>query len=102
MYQYHGEATLPATDVNYFRNHLTEYTILDVRNASEAKSDPKPAGAINILLPALRERAAEVPSNKPVMVHCAEGYRSAAASSILQSVQPNTEVYDLGEAIQEL
>lgn len=101
VYQQRGDATLASTDVDYFRDHRSEYTILDVRNASEAKSNPKFDGAINIPLPELRERATEVPTNKPVVVHCAGGYRSAAGSSILQSTRPDAEVQDLGEAIKD-
>ena len=74
---------------------------MDVRNASEVQHEPKFDHAINIPLPELRERISDVPTDKPVVVHCAGGYRSAAASSILQSAQPKAEVYDLGEAIKE-
>jgi rhodanese-related sulfurtransferase len=36
------------------------------------------------------------------VVHCAGGYRSAAASSLLQSaLKDKVKVYDLGEAIKD-
>ena len=57
--------------------------------------------AIHIPLPELRERLSEIPFNKPIVVHCAGGYRSAAGSSILQNAfGGRTEIYDLGEAIK--
>jgi len=42
-----------------------------------------------------------VPASKPILVHCAGGYRSAVGASILQAALPNATVYDLGEAITE-
>ena len=101
VYRQSGEATLSGTDVDYFRNHRSEYTIVDVRNASEAKDNPIFEQAINIPLPELRERVAEVPTDQPIVVHCAGGYRSAAGSSIIQRALPETQVHDLGEAIKE-
>jgi len=31
----------------------------------------------------LRERAGELPTDRPIVVHCASGYRSSTAASIL-------------------
>ncbi|NVO33412.1 rhodanese-like domain-containing protein [Hymenobacter lapidiphilus] len=93
-------ATLPQLDVEQFRQHPKHYTVVDIRNASEAKAEPLFAGALNIPLPELRERAAEIPAGKPVVVHCAGGYRSAAGSSIVAPALPGTTVFDLGEAVK--
>ncbi|WBA44160.1 MBL fold metallo-hydrolase [Hymenobacter canadensis] len=95
-----ADATLPQLDVERFREHPEQYTIVDIRNAAEAKAEPLFAGALNIPLPELRERAAEIPTGKPVVVHCAGGYRSAAGSSIVAPTLPGTTVYDLGEAVK--
>ena len=73
---------------------------MDIRNQSETKAEPLFAGALNIPLPELRERATEIPTGKPVVVHCAGGYRSAAGSSIVAPELPGTEVFDLGEAVK--
>ena len=94
------EATLPQLDVDAFRAHPECYTIVDIRNASETKAEPLFANALNIPLPELRARAAEIPTDKPVVVHCAGGYRSAAGSSIVAPKLPGTEVFDLGEAVK--
>ncbi|MGZ3776664.1 MAG: protein-tyrosine phosphatase family protein, partial [Mucilaginibacter sp.] len=53
-------------------------------------------------LPELRERLNEIPTDKPIVVHCAAGYRSAAATSIIACNIKNVPVYDLGEAISEV
>ncbi|GAB3199609.1 glyoxylase-like metal-dependent hydrolase (beta-lactamase superfamily II)/rhodanese-related sulfurtransferase [Pontibacter aydingkolensis] len=88
-------------DLSSFKQNKDEYTIVDIRNESEVKSGKFFDKAINIPLPELRERADEVPTDKPVVVHCAGGYRSAAGSSILESKLPNVKVLDLSEAINE-
>ncbi|UYZ60943.1 MBL fold metallo-hydrolase [Hymenobacter latericus] len=93
-------ATSPEVDVEQVRQHPEQFTIVDIRNRTEAKQ-PVFDNALLIPLPELRERAHEVPADKPVLVHCAGGYRSAAGSSILKAVLPNVPVYDLGEAITE-
>ncbi|MES2387256.1 MAG: MBL fold metallo-hydrolase [Bacteroidota bacterium] len=75
------------------------YTILDVRNHGEVKTRRIFTGAISIPLPELRERLAEIPTDKPIIVHCAAGYRSAAAQSIIEAGMPGLKVSDLGDAI---
>lgn len=94
------EATLPKLDVDAFRAHPDRYTIVDIRNASETKAEPLFANALNIPLPELRERVQEIPTDKPVVVHCAGGYRSAAGSSIVAPALPGTPVLDLSEAVK--
>ncbi|SDY47280.1 MBL fold metallo-hydrolase [Hymenobacter psychrophilus] len=94
------QETMPEIDVEAFRQHPENYTIVDIRNASEAKAEPLFAGAINLPLPELRERVGEIPAGKPVVVHCAGGYRSAAGSSIVAPALPGTTVLDLGEAVK--
>jgi hydroxyacylglutathione hydrolase len=56
--------------------------LLDVRNPREYASKHI-AGSLNIPLNHLQERIAEVPRNRRVAVHCAGGYRSSIAISIL-------------------
>ena len=57
--------------------------ILDVRAEREFESK-RIEGSLNIPLNRLRARTAEVPKDRPVVVHCAGGYRSAIAASILE------------------
>ena len=94
------DATLPVLDVAAFRQHPAQFTIVDIRNPVEHRDEPIFVGSLNIPLPELRERAGEIPTGKPVVVHCAGGYRSAAGSSIVAAALPGTEVLDLGEAVK--
>jgi len=56
--------------------------LLDVRSPSEWERKHIP-GSLNIPLNRLQERIAEVPCNSRIAVHCAGGYRSSIAVSIL-------------------
>ena len=57
--------------------------VLDVRNPPEWKQKHI-EGSVSIPLNHLRERLGELPRDRPILVHCAGGYRSAIAASILQ------------------
>jgi rhodanese-related sulfurtransferase len=93
-------ATSPTVDVEKVRSQPEAFTIVDIRNRAEAQT-PVFDNALIIPLPELRERAHEIPTGKPVLIHCAGGYRSAAGASIAQQALPGVEVLDLGEAITE-
>ena len=90
----------PDIDVAQVRQHPEAFTIVDVRNRAEAKV-PIFDHALLIPLPELRERAHEIPTDKPVLLHCGGGYRSAAGTSIVQNALPGATVLDLGEAVLE-
>lgn len=90
---------LPDVDMDHFRAHPNEYTIVDVRNRSEIRDKQLFSGAMAIPLPELREHVRDIPTDKPILVHCAAGYRSAAGSSIIREALPGAVVYDLGERI---
>ncbi len=93
------EGVLPKMDLARFREHPAAYTVVDVRNRTEVEHAPIFADAINLPLPELRERTDEIPTDKPIVVHCAGGYRSAAGSSLIAAALPDATVYDLGEAV---
>ena len=93
------EKLSPVLDLETFREHPDRYTIVDVRNESEVKTGKFFGQSINIPLPQLRDRVQEIPRDKPVVVHCAGGYRSAAGSSIVEAALPDVEVLDMSEAI---
>ncbi|EOR93401.1 Metallo-beta-lactamase family protein [Arcticibacter svalbardensis MN12-7] len=94
-----GSIKMEEIDLDQFSNSRTAYTIIDVRSSAEAQEQPIFDHAVNIPLPELRERLDEIPVGKPIVVHCAGGYRSAAASSIIAE---NTldKVFDLGDQIK--
>ncbi|HZB89034.1 MAG TPA: MBL fold metallo-hydrolase [Terracidiphilus sp.] len=56
--------------------------VLDIRNPREWQTAHIP-GSVNIPLNHLQERIAEVPRTRRIAVHCAGGYRSSIAASIL-------------------
>lgn len=88
-------------DKEVFQAGQNEFTIVDIRNTSEMKNGKLFDQAMSIPLPELRERAGEIPTDKPVVVHCAGGYRSAAGSSILENMLP-VKVMDMSEAVTAL
>lgn len=58
-------------------------TVLDVRRASELAERGQIPGALHIAYERLLSRVSEVPKNKPVIVYCRSGNRSAYASGLL-------------------
>jgi hydroxyacylglutathione hydrolase len=59
-------------------------TVIDVRNQDEWDGGHIP-GARHVMLGYLDDRAGEIPADKPVIVQCASGNRSAVGASILQA-----------------
>lgn len=88
-------------NLNDFKKNPENYTIVDIRNKSEVDEGKIFETAIAHPLNELRKTADEIPTNKPIVVHCAGGYRSAAGSSILQKKLKNITVYDLSDAVKE-
>jgi len=57
--------------------------VVDVRTEREW-SEQRIDGSVNVPLSRLAERLDELPRDRPLVVHCASGYRSAIAASLLQ------------------
>jgi rhodanese-related sulfurtransferase len=74
-------------------SQTTKPFVLDVRTPNERRA-ARLAGSRHIPLPQLRQRLAEVPADRPVVVHCEGGYRSAIAASLLAAAG-RTNVSDL-------
>jgi len=60
-----------------------EAILVDVRAPGE-REQKHVAGSIALPLNHLAERAGELPRDRPLLVHCAGGYRSSIAASLLQ------------------
>jgi glyoxylase-like metal-dependent hydrolase (beta-lactamase superfamily II)/rhodanese-related sulfurtransferase len=60
--------------------------LVDVRSTGEWDQEHIDAAA-NLPLSQLRERLDELPSDRPLVVHCAGGYRSAIAASVLRQAR---------------
>jgi phage shock protein E len=58
-------------------------TVLDVRSEAEFRGGAYP-GAVNVPLQALSAKLGRIPKERPVVVYCASGSRSAMAARILR------------------
>ncbi|MDA0739608.1 MAG: MBL fold metallo-hydrolase [Nitrospirae bacterium] len=67
--------------------------VLDVRTEREW-NEGHIDHSVNIPLPHLVERLHEVPTDQKLVVHCASGYRSSIAASLLEKIR-KTEAIDL-------
>ena len=77
-------AGLPELAPAWVATHLPELTILDVRSPEELQApDGHISGSLNIPLQELVHRCQEIPSNKPLVVVCHSGSRSALATQQL-------------------
>jgi glyoxylase-like metal-dependent hydrolase (beta-lactamase superfamily II)/rhodanese-related sulfurtransferase len=87
--------------IEKFKTDKNAFTIVDIRNPSEIKSRKIFENPVEIPLYELRERLDEIPTDKPIVVHCETGFRSAVGSSNIRSkANGKTPVFDLGEAVK--
>lgn len=85
----------PRIDAERARSLLADGGVLvDVRSSAEFDMGHI-AGATNIPVGQMRRRAEELPADRPVIVYCLSGHRSARAARTLTGTG-RTEVYDLG------
>lgn len=82
-----------------FKTQKDNYTIIDVRNKNEVKEGKIFENAISIPLNELRDSKDKIPKDKPIVVHCAGGYRSAIGSSIISNITDDVAVFDLSDAV---
>jgi rhodanese-related sulfurtransferase len=90
-----GGVISPAQYVAQFS--AVEHVLLDVRTVGEFQSGHI-AGAANIPVEVLAARLAELPKDKPIVLYCRSGNRSAQAARLLRSAG-YADVYDLGGII---
>ena len=96
-----GNSEMENFDSTQLRADEKAFTIVDIRNQSEKNANTTFANSIHIPLHELRERVHEIPVNKPIVVHCAGGYRSAAGSSIIKyKLKQAPKIFDLSEAVK--
>ena len=93
--------TTEKLDLADFKKNPDHYTIVDIRNTGEVEEGKFFESAISHPLNELRSSASEIPTDKPIVVHCAGGYRSAAGSSILQKKLKGVTVYDLSDDVEQ-
>lgn len=101
---YVGDTNL--VDMNVFPvesdilNHH-EYLFLDIRQENEHHENKAFEHAQNMPLSILRESMDSIDTDRPVVVHCAGGYRSAIGASIIAAAHPDLEVYDMSVRIKK-
>src|SRR6185437_15187885 len=78
-----GLSTSPHVGPKSLNGHRNG-VVLDVRGAGEWKDGHLP-GATHIYLGDLPARAAELPHDRPIVVHCQGGTRASIAASILRA-----------------
>lgn len=88
-------------DETTFDPEENKFTYIDVRMPSEVEQETVFKNSINLPLQELDQRISEIPTDKPILVNCASGYRSAAASSMIQKLLPAAQIYDLGAHVEE-
>jgi rhodanese-related sulfurtransferase len=71
--------------------------VLDVRAPAE-RAQKRIDGSVHVPLTRLLDRMSEIPADRPVLVHCAGGYRSSIAASLLQRAR-RTNVSELAGGI---
>jgi len=77
-------AGLPELSAAWVVAHQSEVTLLDVRSAEEFNGpDGRVAGSLLIPLPELESRSGELPADRPLVVVCHSGSRSALATQQL-------------------
>ena len=77
-----------------FMDGKQPHTLVDVRSADEFRDGYIP-GAINIAVHEISAKLNKIPKDKPVVVYCRSGSRSAHAAQSLMAAGYG-EVYDLG------
>jgi sulfur dioxygenase len=77
-------AGLPELTPAWVAEHRQLLTLLDVRSAEESEGpDGRIPGSLLVPLPELEQRSAEIPADRPVVVVCHSGSRSALATQQL-------------------
>ncbi len=74
---------MPVDELHYRILEGAQLQLVDVRRPGEYDNGHVP-GAINVTLAHLEQEVSSLNSNRPTAVICASGYRSSAATSILQ------------------
>jgi hydroxyacylglutathione hydrolase len=80
-----ASATTPVVDFSKMAAEIDtdQFTVLDVRGAAEYEASHIP-GAIHIAHTRVEPRLTEVPTDKPVLVHCRSGNRASFVAALLE------------------
>jgi hydroxyacylglutathione hydrolase len=100
LYEKNDGESMEAFEAEEFTGNEEEFTIVDIRSEKEFSENPLFHQAINIPLPDLKDRVSEIPTDKPIVVHCGTGYRSAIGSSIVHHQIKDQKVLDMGSHVK--
>jgi hydroxyacylglutathione hydrolase len=81
----HTMRVMEQISVDELQANRDAYHVLDIRGLTEHEAAHIP-GALHIHAGYLIDRVAEIPGDKPVVVHCVSGDRSSFATSVLLSL----------------
>jgi len=81
----HGSIIEEIIDIKNFTNQPEKYTINDVRNKSELKENKIFAKSLSFPMGELRDNIDKILTEKPIVLHCANGCKGAAGSSLINS-----------------
>jgi len=88
----------PQSYVQDYMDTDADHILIDVRTPEEF-ADGMIVGSVNIPLQEIANRLDEIPRDKPVILYCRSGNRSAQAAQLLSNAS-FSEIYDLGGIIQ--
>jgi rhodanese-related sulfurtransferase len=80
-----------------FKEGKEAHLLLDVRTADEYRSGFIP-GSVNVSLQDLMQNLAKIPKDRPVVIYCRSGNRSATAAQMLAQAG-YSDLHDLGGII---
>lgn len=101
---YLADTRLQKTYVTLFDQEMhphEDYLMIDIREAHEHHTKKVFDHALNLPLSRLRESIDHIPTDTPIIVHCAGGYRSAIGASIIATTYPQQKVYDMSSTIKQ-
>jgi len=81
--KYHSIPSLHAEELTRRISEKADFTLLDVRKASEVARGRLP-GSLHIYLGELPQQLARIPRDRPVVTFCGSGIRAVIAATILK------------------
>lgn len=96
-----AEEQSPLLQLDQFKRDTEAWEIVDLRTDTELENGKIFETAVHIPLQEIQERVDEINTSKPIVVHCAAGYRSAIGASLLNRILDDKPVYDLSDSVKE-
>lgn len=88
-----GETSVKTISYENIKDKLEDYFLLDVRTFEERQKHH--IGGLHIPLDELEKRYSEIKTNKPIVIYCKSGVRSAKAVKVLELNNRENELFSL-------